>query len=431
MIIVYAPEKSPRLDYIFTRIFSDILGCPYFFTTDKNEYIHSPLPSVNYSNENIKKGLWILPSTLLYSTHTNELDISLGKRWKGWPVFFSQPDGDIPFDIFSASFYLITRYEEYNSTVLDKHGRYDFHDSIIYQMGCIEEPIVERWAYALKEEVQSRYPKLVFTPKKFQFIPTIDIDHPYLYRNKGFVITTLCLLRDLVKGKTKVFAARLKTVLYIKEDIYFNFDSILDLYKSANIKTLFFAHCGPYGKYDRRYIYPSLRFKKELRKIAQKFPVYIHPSYISAFNKQQLIKEKIHLEQVLREKIESSRQHYLRFRFPETFRNLCDLGIRNDYSLMYPSQIGFRAGTCTPFPFYDLEKEKVTDLILHPVAIMDVTLKNIHRLTPSEALKKIKELAEKVKEVNGEFITLFHNSSLAETKEWKGWKEVYKEIINI
>jgi len=82
MIIVYASEKNPRLDYILTRIFSNILGCPCFFTTTKDEYINSHLSSVNNSNKNIKKGFWILPSTLLYSTDTKRLNISLGEKWK-------------------------------------------------------------------------------------------------------------------------------------------------------------------------------------------------------------------------------------------------------------------------------------------------------------------------------------------------------------
>lgn len=429
MIVVYADEKSPRLDYILSRIFKNTLGVEFYFTTNKDEFIASQLPSINYSSEKLHKGLWIVPDTLLYSKGIIKQKIESFARWKGYPVFFSQKEGDIPFDLFSAAFYLITRYEEYCSTALDIHGRYQYSDSVICRMGCIEEPIVDQWAYALKEELLKLNPECKFTPRSFSFIPTIDIDHPYLYRNKGFILNALCLVKDLLRRNFSVFKDRLLTVLHLKEDIYFNFGYLLQLYKEQGTKGFFFVHRGPYGKFDRRYIYPSRRYKETLRCLSEEHSVFIHPSYIAAFNNLQFCKEKMELEQVLNRKIEGSRQHFLRFRFPETFRQLLAAGIHDDYSVLYSNQYGFRAGTSIPFPFYDVEMNQETDLIIHPSAVMDVTLLRDFNMTPQEALEKIKELAEKVRAVNGDFIVLFHNSSLTETNEWKGWKKIYTEMI--
>ena len=429
MIIVFAHKKSPRLNYILSRIFSDILGVEACLTTDKNEFIASDLPSINYSDENLNKGIWIIPHTLLYSKGIDKQKTEKIARWKNLPVFFSQEQGAIPFDLFAASFYLITRYEEYHSTALDSHGRYQYTDSIISKMGCIEEPVVDQWAYALKQELLRLYPQCKFTCRSFRFIPTIDIDHPYLYRNKGFALNALCLLKDLFERKFSVFRDRLLTILHLKEDTYFNFEYLLQLYQEQDIKGLFFVHRGPYGKFDRRYIYPSRRYRKMLRQISEKHSVFIHPSYIAAFNNLQFCKEKMELEMILEKKVEGSRQHFLRFRFPETFRQLLAADIHDDYSVLYSSQFGFRAGTSIPFPFYDIEKEQETSLIIHPSAVMDVTLHRDFGMTSQEALEKIQELAEKVKAVNGDLITLFHNSSLAETAEWKGWKETYTEMI--
>jgi hypothetical protein len=429
MVIVFAHKRSPRLDYILSRIFKDILGVEFFFTTNKNEFITSKLPSVNYSTESLNKGIWIIPHTLLYSVGIEKLETDKNHSWKNMPIFFSQENGNIPFDIFSAAFYLITRYEEYRSSALDKHGRYQYADSIINKMGCIEEPIVDQWAYVLKAELLRLYPECRFSPRSFRFIPTIDIDHPYLYRNKGFTLNILCLLKDLAKINFPVFRERLLTILHLKEDIYFNFEFLLRFYHDQGIKGLFFVHRGPYGIFDRKYIYPSKRYRKMLKLIADKHDIYIHPSYVAAFNNLQFCEEKMELERVLNKKIEGSRQHFLRFRFPETFRQLLNADIHDDYSVLYSNQYGFRAGTSIPFPFYDLEKEQETNLTIHPSSVMDVTLNRDFSMTPKEALEKIKELAEKVKAVNGDFITLFHNSSLAEVNEWKGWREMYTEMI--
>ncbi|BEG99877.1 polysaccharide deacetylase family protein [Bacteroides sedimenti] len=429
MIIVFSDKKSPRLNYILSRIFNDILGVEVYFTFDEEEFLASTLPSINYSAKNMQKGVWIVPHTLLYSSGISRQKTEPISSWKNMPVFFLQEQGDIPFDMFAASFYLITRYEEYHSTALDNHGRYEYTDSIIYRMGCIQEPIVDQWAYALKDELLKLYPECTFTPRKFRFIPTIDIDHPYLYRNKGFIMNLLCLMKDLTGRKFTVFRERLLTILHLKEDIYFNFESLLQLYRTEEVKGLFFVHRGPYGKFDRRYLYPSRRYRKMLRRISQEHAVYIHPSYIAAFNNLQFCKEKMELERVLNHKVEGSRQHYLRFRFPETFRQLLAADIKDDYSVLYSNQYGFRAGTSIPFPFYDMEIDQETKLTIHPSSIMDVTLLRDFKMSPKEAFNKIVEIAEKVKAVNGDFITLFHNSSLADTAEWEGWERMYSEMI--
>lgn len=430
MIIIFAHTEGLRLDYIFSRVFRDILGTDFYFTTDKDEFIASPLPSINYSTENLHKGLWVVPHALLFEKGISELNTDSISSWKGLPIIFSSKQGDIPFDIFAATFFLLTRYEEYTSQVFDIHGRYVYFQSVVHRMGCIEQPVVDQWAYALKEELLVYYPNCVFLPRSYRFIPTIDVDHPYLYRNKGFVLNIGCFLKDLLKGDFLTFRERFFTVSFLKDDCYFNFKFLLQLYSKHGVKGLFFVHRGPYGEFDRRYIYPSIRYKKLLQKLAKRHSVYIHPSYAAAFNAKRFSRECNELERVLGKKITSSRHHYLRIRIPETYRQLVCAGITHDYSLIYSSRVGFRAGTSIPFPFYDVENDCVTGLIIHPTAVMDVTLSRDYGLLPQEALKKICELAEKVKKVNGDFITLFHNSTLSDTNEWKGWKEMYRDMIN-
>lgn len=429
MIIVFAHTESPRLHYIFSRVFTDILGVKFYFTTDKDEFIASQHPSINYSTENLEKGIWIAPHTLLYDKGISQQDDLSISSWKSMPTLFANKQGDVPFDLFAASFFLLTRYEEYCSTVTDTHGRYPYSESIIHQMGCIEEPIVDQWAYALKEELLIRYPECKFSPRTYQFIPTIDIDHPYLYRNKGFILNIFCLFKDLLKRDFLVFRERLFTILFLKEDSYFNFKFLLQLYQKCGVKGLFFVHRGPYGTHDRRYIYPSIKYRKMLKQISKEYPVYIHPSYAASFQKDLLEQEKKKLEQLIGNKIDRSRNHFLRIRIPETFRQLSEIGITHDYSLLYSSKVGFRAGTSIPFPFYDVEKDIETGLIIHPSTVMDVTLRRDYKMNAEESLAKIKEMATKIKAVNGDFITIFHNSTLSESNQWKGWQEMYNQMI--
>jgi len=44
-------------------------------------------------------------------------------------------------------------------------------------------------------------------------------------------------------------------------------------------------------------------------------------------------------------------------------------------------------------------------------------------------LQKILALKESVKNVNGTFISLFHNETLSENDLWRGWTTIYKTTV--
>ena len=144
-----------------------------------------------------------------------------------------------------------------------------------------------------------------------------------------------------------------------------------------------------------------------------------------------LKKEKERLEGITNTPVKSSRQHYLRFSLPDTYQHLIDLEIEEDHSMGYASNVGFRASTCTPFYFYDLDFEIQTPLKVYPFALMDTTLNDYMKLTPKQTLGRIRDLINEVKAVNGTFITLFHNESLSDYLRWKGWKRLYESMIKI
>ena len=140
-------------------------------------------------------------------------------------------------------------------------------------------------------------------------------------------------------------------------------------------------------------------------------------------------KEKQRLEHIVNTPITFSRQHYLRLIIPETYQNLIDLDITEDYTMGYARFPGFRASTCTPFYFYDLDFEIQTPLKLFPFTFMDATLKYYMNLSNEEAIEKILKLKKEVLLVNGTFISLFHNDAFSENENWKGWTEIYKKMI--
>jgi hypothetical protein len=127
--------------------------------------------------------------------------------------------------------------------------------------------------------------------------------------------------------------------------------------------------------------------------------------------------------------ITKSRQHFLKLDLPTTYRNLINLDIRDDYTMGYALLPGFRASICDPFPFYDLDLESETKLIIHPFTVMDGTLRDYMNLGIEEAISSIHKLIDEVKAVEGTFISLWHNESLSDQQRWKGWRNVYESMI--
>jgi hypothetical protein len=135
------------------------------------------------------------------------------------------------------------------------------------------------------------------------------------------------------------------------------------------------------------------------------------------------------LSKVINKEITASRQHYLKLELPFTYQNLIKNEITDDFTMGFASEIGFRAGICEPYYFYDLDTEHETPLRIHPFAVMEGTLKDYMKIKPHEAMQFVKPLIDNVKAVDGQFITLWHNQSLNDQISEGHWREPYEEII--
>ena len=97
--------------------------------------------------------------------------------------------------------------------------------------------------------------------------------------------------------------------------------------------------------------------------------------------------------------------------------------------MCYADHSGFRAGTCHPYHFFDVESNQVSSLIIQPVQGMDRTYLQQMKYTPEETIQNIETLIHHCKKYQGQFHVIWHNSSFDYQAEWKGWEEVFDEII--
>jgi len=424
--LFYPFRINERLNYICTHLLTEVLGVTVSITDSRSDFLNYPGPAINYSGEDMSHGLWIHPHGLLEETTIRPQQTEVS-QWKGFPCFFLQNEGDIPFDIFAASFYLLSRYEEYAAQGMDEHGRFDPIESLAYKHNFLETPIVDRWAYLLKNELLQKYPGMEFPLRRFRMISTFDVDHPYQFKKRGIVRTFGALGKDTLRLDFRQVGERMAVQLRLKSDPYMKaIRWIAQWHQTTGKEYFLFILRGAQGKYGVStsfFLSSYYQYLKELKSAT----IGLHPSYETYKNLELLIKEKQELEEILGRKVITSRHHFLRISIPETYQELAIAGIEDDFSLAYAKMPGFRSGTAIPHRFYDLEQEKATGLLLHPTVMMDTTLIAHQKLLPEDALGKIKSLIDECYQSGGDYVSLWHNSNLAGNSTDNPWIDVFIE----
>jgi len=430
VLLVYSHKITPRLTYIFKHFFVRILQIPVVFTTKVEEFVAHNGPKITYTKNPLGSEFFIRSQGLLFEQGINDVEVNVS-TWDEVPCFFYEGESStIPFDIFSASFYLITRYEEYLPHVQDIHERFPADESLAFKNDFLEKPVIDIWAFKFLELLKEKFPNYQFKKREFNQISTIDVDVAFAYKHKGIVRSLGGYLKDLFQFNFSSLWNRLLTNLNFRADYYDTFSKILAYKKEKNVNTLFFFLLGDYTTYDKNISFSNNKFRSLIKSVADYTKIGLHPSYFSLKDEEKLKKEKKRLEGIINTPTEFSRQHYLRLIIPDTYQNLIDLDIKEDYSMGFAKRAGFRASTCTPFYFYDLDFEIQTPLKIVSFAFIDVTLKQHMSLSNEESLKKILALKNEVKKVNGTFVSLFHNETLSENLYWEGWTHIYEKMLD-
>lgn len=427
-VLVFSPHRTPRFLYTLHWVLTCRLGLEPTITDSEQEFESSTLPRINYSSLQVANCFNIEAGTLLFDTAINENFGEIG-NYKGLKTLFHASRGELPFDIFGAVFYCLSRMEEYGANSVDTHGRFLHTGSILYKLGVLDTPIVDLWVAEFKTELKAFYPMLECNPESYKFLNTLDIDQAFCYKEKGWKRNMGGLLRDLLSARFKDALMRLKVLLNKAPDPFDTFEYILKLHNERKLKSVVFLLLADYGAYDKNVNYQNPAFQNRMKQLQEKMSLGIHPSYFS-FNDLALMRKQIkRLVEFQKMPVAQSRQHYLRFNLPITFQNLIEAGIRHEYSMGYAETIGFRAGTAHAFRWFDLSANEVSVLELHPFCVMDVTLKNYMQLSPQQAINTIQILINKVKNVNGTFAAIWHNETISNWGEWEGWRTVYEQSL--
>jgi DNA-directed RNA polymerase subunit K/omega len=428
-LLIYTPKVTPRIKYIFNFVFREILICDFEFTSITADFVESSSPKISYNDLPLAEELFFGCSPLLLKHKVEPIDIQL-TEFGEQKVPFKVENSTLPFDVFAASFYFLSRYEEYLPFEADEHQRYPAELSLQHTLDVLKTPIIDNWAIILKNILVKKFPNLTFGRRKFQFVPTVDVDRAFQFKSSGLVKNTARLIKAAVNLNAEKIVDILKTGMG-QNDPFDTYEYLAEIHSQYRLKPIFFFLLARKGheEFDKNINPEDEAFKNLISDVSQNAQIGIHPSYASNTETKKLTEELIALQEIAQKKIDSSRQHFLKIHLPQTYLQLIKAGINHDYSMGYASQVGFRAGTCTPFFWYDLQLEKQSHLKIHPFAVMDVTLQQYLKLNPTKAIALVEELMSSVKLVNGTFCSLWHNESLSESGKWKGWKAVYDEML--
>jgi len=429
MLLIYSPKISKRLKYIFKLIFKDLIGTEFKITTDPEEFQSFEGIKINYSTKVFNDEIFFYSSNLLFEIGIVGQELKF-IDFEDTKAFFPnyEEKSALAFDPFAASFFLVSRYEEYLPYVRDKYSRFEAKESIAFKYGFLQKPLVNIYAQKIAEIISNKFPD--FKPKfrQFSFIPTIDIDAAYSYKCKGVFRTLGGYYKSILKFDFQEILERTEVILGLKKDPFDTYNYQFKIQKEYELKPIYFILFADYGLNDKNISVNNFKFQKLIKSLGDYAEVGIHPSFGSNANPEKLKIEVKKLSQILKREITKSRQHFLKLSLPTIYRNLLNLDITDDYTMGYASEPGFRASICDPFYFYDLDLETETNLRIHPFAFMDGTLKDYMQLSDKESLIIIKSLIEEVKKVKGTFISIWHNESLSDKKRWKGWRNVYEEM---
>ena len=408
-MLIYTPVITSRIEYIMKIMIGKLLLTDYEITDDFNYYSNYRDIKFAYCHDSIE-GINFSPASILFETNIIRQDI-VPVKWDDYKLFFPVKDSIFSFDPFAVGFYLITRYEEYHTdNKKDAHGRFDITNAVSFQHGFYRIPLVNILSNEIGKVLKSHFSHYELPKQTFNQIDTYDVDIAFQYKGKGGIRFIGSLAKSIISGnfeKTKKLLLSLlgKNV----EDKFDTYELHRQRAIQRNSRPIHFILTAPFGKFDRNISPHSKAFADLIQQLSQFSDVGLHPSYYSSVKPELLKKEKALLENKLGLSITKSRQHYLRFEFPDTFNHLIENGIEEDYSLGWPNEVGFRASISIPFPFFDLTRNIETRLLLHPLTIMDGALDSICS-DEKEKNEIINFITNEIKKSGGEMVILRHNS---------------------
>ncbi|HEU5216045.1 MAG TPA: polysaccharide deacetylase family protein [Gaiellaceae bacterium] len=336
--------------------------------------------------------------------------------------------GELPQgDELAAAFFHLARIEEVDAQ-RDRHGRFFAEWSALDPL----DPPLER----LRRELGAPRPR--YGDATFAVALTHDVDVPWRWTRIG-MLGAAARLKGHALGRRAGPAlhearglARVPLHKIRGSDPNWRFAEIVEEERAHDARSTFFVMAGHGHRADGAApeSYERLRPKLVETLVAAGAEIGLHGSYLAAENPDRLARERALLAQ-LDGPLVGHRYHYLRVDPHRNLVPLAEIGFRYDTSLGFPDALGFRAGIAHPFRVWDLERDRPSDLLEVPLAVMDATLaeERYGGLTAEAAKPRVIALLDWAAEHGGGFSILWHPERF-DAPSARGWDRLYFDVID-
>jgi len=336
-------------------------------------------------------------------------------------------------DLFAGAFFMLTRWEESLGLYEDLHGRFPAAQALVVKSGFILRPIVDEYVALLKIWLKQLGYSLPPEKDVYKVVPTCDVDMPFFWlRKPRWKVLLSAWMKNKKLSTIKQTLQKIKDVESGKDaDPYDQFDYMMSLAEKAGLSFDFYMLVGGISKFEGYYSVTDPRIQRLMKSfVDRKHRIGLHPSYNTFLDTKLILEEKMLLAKHVDTAVTSSRQHYLRYSVSATARYLVDAGIKEDSTMGYAAEPGFRCGTSKPFTIFDIALKRTLPLMEHPLLIMDVSFRYYKNYTPEQSIALCEKIIGEVKKHNGQLVFLWHNSNLSEVEGWGEWRRVFEYLMN-
>lgn len=328
-------------------------------------------------------------------------------------------------DIFAASFFMLTRWEEYVNKNRDRHDRFPATESLAFKQRFLDRPIVNEYVEELKSKLLRLDNNLKFKIHNSSLFVSCDVDQPYDCTVENIQNLIRVGAGDILKRKSiKEFAKRVRRYVFnkfgnYKYDENYSFDWYMDVCEKAGVKAAFYFITTSKEIQNGCYELQDKKIQSLIKYIDSRgHEIGVHGSYQTYKDKEKAKLQKNMLDDTLSslgisQKVVGNRQHYLRWDSSVTPEVLEHAGFKYDTTGSYADRPGFRYGVCYEFSMFDILNRKKLKLKQRPLIVMECSVIGDAYMGlgyTQEALDIMENLKQKCFKYNGNFSLLWHNS---------------------
>jgi hypothetical protein len=400
-----------------------MLGRDVRWAAGMEEFRSSAAPRVLYGGDPAPPGVFHLRSEPLLETLGPEAEVHF--RAVQQALRNGAPTGPL-----STVFFFLSLWEERRPARTDAHARVLAEDLTAGHQR-LDPLVVDRIALRTDQELMRHFPALPASERRFRHVLTVDVDNGLHFSGRPLARALGASARELARGDVRGFAQRWSTRLGLRPDPYAGWPAALAEALPRVDRAIAFVLTRGQGVHDHAAALEHPQYRALLRALPSAVELGLHPSHASGMDAAAVRLERARLAQASGRSVLISRQHFLRMQVPATQRLLLSEGFREDHTLGFHDRTGFRAATCTAFPWYDLEREQATELMCWPFAVMDSALHERMGLDAEQALAEVDRLQQLVRSVQGTFVSVWHDRYLSGYRNFGPWPDVLRKAVQL